>query len=208
MTIAQSLIAFSIAAGLLTITPGLDTALVLRTAAVEGPKKAWLAAIGVFLGTLGWGAMVALGIGALLAASRLAFEVLKWAGAAYLVWLGLNLILKPRNSFELGAAAPAPRSDLGWLWKGALNNLLNPKAGVFYVSFLPQFVPAHVPAAPFMFLLAMLHDVLGAIWFAILIGATGSIAGALQKAAVVRWLDRLTGGVFLGFGVRLALERR
>jgi threonine/homoserine/homoserine lactone efflux protein len=208
MTVPEALVAFSIAAGLLTITPGLDTALVLRTAAVEGPKSAWLAACGIFLGTLGWGAAVALGAGALLVASPIAFDALKWAGAGYLVWLGLNLILKPRDSFDLKAGATAPRSRVGWLWKGALNNLLNPKAGVFYVSFLPQFVPDHVPAAPFMFLLAMLHDVLGAIWFAILIGATAPIAGALQKTSVVRWLDRLTGGVFLGFGVRLAFERR
>jgi threonine/homoserine/homoserine lactone efflux protein len=208
MTVTAALIAFSIAAGLLTITPGLDTALVLRTAAVEGSKSAWLAACGIFLGTLGWGAAVALGMGALLAASPFAFEVLKWAGAAYLVWLGLNLMLKPRSRFDLTTGIPAPRGRVGWLWKGALNNLLNPKAGVFYISFLPQFVPAHVAAAPFMFGLACLHVAMGIAWFAVLIGATRPIAGALQKASVVRWLDRLTGGVFLGFGVRLALERR
>lgn len=208
MSVTAALIAFSVAAGLLTITPGLDVALVLRTAAVEGTKKAWLAALGVCIGTLGWGAIAALGLGALLAASQLAFEILKWAGAAYLVWLGLNLILKPRTRFELTGAQTAPRSDLGWLWKGALNNLLNPKAGVFYVSFLPQFVPAHVRAAPFMFGLACIHVAMGLVWFAVLIGATRPIAGFLQRASVVRWLDRLTGGVFLGFGVRLAMERR
>jgi threonine/homoserine/homoserine lactone efflux protein len=207
MSVAQALIAFSVAAGLLTITPGLDVALVLRTAAVEGAKRAWLAAFGVCLGTLGWGAIAALGLGALLAASPLAFAVLKWTGAAYLVWLGSNLILKPRARFDLGLNAPPARSDLGWLWRGALNNLLNPKAGVFYISFLPQFVPAHVAAAPFMFLLACLHVAMGIVWFAILIGATRPLAGALQRTAVVRWLDRLTGGVFLGFGVRLALAR-
>ncbi|MFC3067640.1 LysE family translocator [Phenylobacterium soli] len=208
MTVTAALIAFSVAAGLLTITPGLDVALVLRTAAVEGTKKACLAGLGVCIGTLGWGAIAALGLGALLAASQLAFEILKWAGAAYLVWLGLNLILKPRTRFELDGAAAAPRSDLGWLWKGALNNLLNPKAGVFYVSFLPQFVPANVPAAPFMFGLACIHVAMGLVWFAVLIGATRPIAGVLQRASVVRWLDRITGGVFLGFGVRLAMERR
>jgi threonine/homoserine/homoserine lactone efflux protein len=208
MTVTQALIAFSIAAGLLTLTPGLDVALVLRTAAVEGAKKAWLAGIGICIGTLGWGAIAALGLGALLAASQLAFTVLKWAGAAYLVWLGLNLILRPRASFPLSHGAVAPRSETGWLWRGALNNLLNPKAGVFYVSFLPQFVPAHVAAAPFMFLLACLHVVMGLAWFAVLIGATRPVAGALQRAVVVRWLDRITGGVFLGFGVRLAMARR
>ena len=208
MSILQALIAFSLAAGLLTITPGLDTALVLRTAAVEGPRKAWLAAFGVCLGTLGWGAMVALGLGALLAASPLAFELLKWAGCAYLVWLGLNLILRPRERFEIANGGDARRSGAGWLWKGALNNLLNPKAGVFYVSFLPQFVPASVPAAPWMFMLAGIHVIFGLIWFAALIGATRPIAGALQKTGVIRWLDRITGGVFVGFGLRLALARR
>jgi threonine/homoserine/homoserine lactone efflux protein len=208
MTVLQALIAFSIAAGLLTLTPGLDTALVLRTAAVEGPRPAWRAAIGIFLGTLVWGGAVALGLGALLGASRLAFTVLKWAGAAYLVWLGLNLILKPRDRFEIAKASPEAPRDGDWLRRGLFTNLLNPKVGVFYASFLPQFVPAHVAAAPFMFLLACLHVVMGVAWFALLIGATRPIAGALQKAAVVRWLDRLTGGVFLGFGVRLAMERR
>jgi len=208
MTILQALIAFSIAAGLLTLTPGLDTALVLRTAAVEGPRRAWLAAFGVCLGTLGWGAMVALGLAALLAASPLAFEILKWAGCAYLVWLGVNLIAKPRSAFEVGGTVSSPRSGAAWLWRGALNNLLNPKAGVFYISFLPQFVPAGVPPAPWMFMLAMIHVVFGLIWFAVLIGATRPIAGWLQQAAVVRWLDRITGGVFLGFGLRLALSRR
>jgi len=208
MTAVQALIGFAIAAGLLTMTPGLDTALVLRTAAAEGPKRAWLAAIGIFLGTLGWGAMVALGLGVLLAASQLAFEVLKWAGAAYLVWLGVNLILKPRGSFEIAGSVASPRSGLAWLWRGALNNLLNPKLGVFYVSFLPQFVPAGVPAAPWMFMLANIHVALGVVWFGLLIGATGPIAGVLRRPAVVRWLDRATGAVFLGFGLRLALARR
>jgi threonine/homoserine/homoserine lactone efflux protein len=157
--------------------------------------------------------MVALGLGALLAASKLAFDILKWAGCAYLVWLGLNLILRPRTRFDVGGAVTVERSGppwarIGWFWRGVLNNLLNPKAGVFYVSFLPQFVPAGVPAAPWMFMLAGIHVVLGLIYFAALIGATRQVAGALQKARVIRWLDRVTGGVFIGFGVSLALARR
>jgi threonine/homoserine/homoserine lactone efflux protein len=208
VTAPEALIAFSIAAGLLTLTPGLDTALVLRTAAVEGARRAALAGLGVVLGCLAWGGAVALGLGALLEASQLAFQALKWAGAAYLVWLGVNLILKPRDRFEPGAPGTHAGGGLAWMRRGLLTNLLNPKVGVFYVSFLPQFVPAQVAAAPFMFLLAAIHALMGLAWFAVLIGATRPIAGALQKAAVVRWLDRLTGGVFLGFGVRLALERR
>jgi threonine/homoserine/homoserine lactone efflux protein len=197
-----------VAAALLTLTPGLDTALILRTAAVEGPKRATLAAVGIVSGCLVWGAAVAVGLGALLAASHLAFTALKWAGAAYLVWLGVNLIAKPRSGFDLAAGAPSPDGDFAWMRRGLLTNLLNPKIGVFYISFLPQFLPAGVQPAPFIFLLAAIHATLGLTWFACMIAATRPIAGALKKAGVVRWLDRLTGGVFLGFGLRLALDRR
>ena len=157
MTVAQALVAFCVAAGLLTIAPGLDTALVLRTAAAQRPRDAALAALGIVMGCLTWGAAVAFGLGALLAASELAFTVLKWAGALYLVWLGLNLLLQPRSRFDFEltarAGAPPPRSR-SWLGRGYFTNLLNPKVGVFYVSFLPQFLPAHVPAGPFILLLA------------------------------------------------------
>lgn len=209
MTAAQALIAFCIAAGLLTMVPGLDTALVLRTAAAEGPRSAALAALGIVSGCVTWGAAVAFGLGALLTASELAFTVLKWAGALYLVWLGLNLLLEPRARFEidLGDGDSAP-SNRNWLGRGYLTNLLNPKVGVFYVSFLPQFLPAHVPAAPFIFLLALLHALMGAVWFAVLIVATRPIARALKRPSVVRRMDRLTGLVFVSFGVKLALVRQ
>lgn len=208
MTVVQALLAFGAAAALLTVTPGLDTALVLRTAAVEGARRAALAGLGIVTGCLAWGAAVALGLGVLLEASTLAFNILKWAGAAYLVWLGIGLIARPRERFDLTAPAGPQGSDFAWMRRGFLTNLLNPKVGVFYVSFLPQFLPVGTPAGPFIFLLAALHAVMGLAWFAALIAATRPIAGVLQKAAVVRWLDRVTGGVFLAFGVRLALERR
>jgi threonine/homoserine/homoserine lactone efflux protein len=207
MTVVQALVAFTLAAGLLTLTPGLDTALVLRTAAVEGPRRAALAGVGIVLGCLAWGAAAAVGLGALLAASTLAFTVLKWTGAAYLVWMGIGLTLKPRDRFDLDAPAAAATSDLAWMRKGLLTNLLNPKVGVFYVSFLPQFLPAGAAPGAFMFGLAAIHAGLGVAWFAALIAATQPLARVLKRAAVVRWLDRLTGGVFLAFGVRLALER-
>jgi threonine/homoserine/homoserine lactone efflux protein len=209
MSVAQALITFSVAAGLLTIAPGLDTALVLRTAAVQGPRSAALAGLGIVMGCLTWGAAVALGLGALLAASALAFALLKWAGALYLVWLGLHLLLQPRARFELESADQlrhsGNRSSLG---RGYLTNLLNPKVGVFYVSFLPQFLPAHVPVGLFIFLLAVLHALMGIIWFAVLILATRPIARALQRPSIVRRLDRLTGVVFVSFGIKLALVRQ
>jgi len=205
VNLETALIAFVAAAALLTITPGLDTAMVLRTAAVEGPRTAALAGLGIICGCLAWGAAVALGLGVLLAASSFAYTVLKWTGAAYLAWLGLRLILKPRSRFDVGAASPQRGN---WWARGFLNNLLNPKIGVFYVSFLPQFVPAHVAAGPFIFLLAVIHGVLGALWFAALIAATSPLKRWLARQAVMRWIDRVTGAVFLAFGLRLALDRR
>ena len=208
MSPLEAIAGFAVAAGLLTILPGLDTALVLRTAAVEGPRRAALAGLGITLGCLVWGTAVAVGLGALLAASQLAFTILKWAGAAYLLWLGVGMLLAPRRSFELAGGGAGPvGGELAWLRRGLLTNLLNPKIGVFYVSFLPQFMAQGVPAGPFLVLLAAIHGLIGLAWFAMLIAATRPLARALKRPAVVGWLDRVTGGVFVAFAARLALAR-
>jgi threonine/homoserine/homoserine lactone efflux protein len=201
--LTSSLVTFTAAAALLTVTPGLDTALVLRTAAVEGPRRALLAALGICLGCLAWGAAVALGLGMLLKASLLAYTVLKYAGAAYLLWLGVQLLLSRRERFD----APVRAGKGNWLARGFLTNALNPKVGVFYVSFLPQFVPAGSDVAAVTLLLAGVHAILGLLWFAALVGATRPLARALQRPPVIRTLDRATGAVFLLFAARLALSR-
>ena len=203
--LVQSLIAFTLAAALMTVTPGLDTALVLRTAAVEGGRKAFFAGLGICLGCLVWGVAAAFGLGILLQASELAYAVLKWAGAAYLVYLGIGLILSRRDGM-LAAVAPG-RAGEPWFRRGLLTNLLNPKVGIFYVSFLPQFVPADADVVLTTLLLAAIHALLGLLWFLLLILATRPIAARLQRPAVVRALDRATGGVFLLFAARLALDR-
>jgi threonine/homoserine/homoserine lactone efflux protein len=210
MTAIQSLLLFSLAAGLLTITPGLDTTLVLRTSASEGPRPASFAAVGIALGCLVWGAAAASGLTALLAAAPVAFEVLRWVGAIYLVWLGLKMIFSRSRGLDLTDAAgpPVPTRGVGWMRRGLLTNLLNPKIGVFYVTFLPQFVPAGVSAGPWMLLLAVMHVVFGLIWFAVLIAATLPLSRVLRRPAVARWIDRIAGGVLIGFGARLALSRR
>src|SRR5262245_14892356 len=105
MTTAQALLSFTAAAGLLTITPGLDTALVLRTAAVEGGRRAILAGVGVCLGCLVWGLAVSVGLGGVLAVSRLAYNVLRIAGAAYLIYLGIKLLARPAPALDLETAA-------------------------------------------------------------------------------------------------------
>lgn len=209
MTPPAALIAFTATAALLTITPGLDTALVLRTAAAEGPRRALLAAMGIALGCLGWGLLVGAGLGALLAASQVAYDLLRWTGAIYLFALGVKLIRSPRQAFELAAGAeiPAPRRP-NWLLRGFLTNMLNPKVGVFYVSFLPQFIPAGASVLGWSVLLASIHNLLGLVWFGALVAATRPLLGALRRQGVMAWLDRLTGGLFLAFGAKLALDAR
>ena len=202
----SSLIAFTLAAALLTLTPGLDTALVLRTAAAEGGRRALAAALGICLGCLAWGALVAVGLGVLLEASELAYLALKWVGAAYLLYLGVRLVLLPPGEAE-GDAPPAPASA-SWFLRGLLTNLLNPKVGAFYVSFLPQFIPAGAAVAPTTLLLAAIHSALGLLWFLLLIGATRPLAGILRRPGLVRGLDRVTGLVLIFFGLRLAFSRQ
>ena len=204
----QSLIAFTIAAALLTVTPGLDTALVLRTAAAEGARRALMAGLGICAGCLAGAWSSRSGLGILLDASELAYTILRWVGAR-LSRLSRDQAdpLAPRSDFGLDEGSSDRPSGRGWFWRGLLTNLLNPKVGIFYVSFLPQFIPAGVAVPATTLLLAAIHSALGLAWFAALILATRPIAAALRKPPVVRTLDRLTGGLFLLFGARLALSR-
>jgi threonine/homoserine/homoserine lactone efflux protein len=208
---ASSLIAFVLAASLVVITPGLDTALVLRTAASEGTRRALMAGAGIACGCLCWGVLVAVGLGAVLAASEFAYAALRWAGAAYLFYLGARLIASPRQSLgslpQSGTLRPA-RNDASWLLRGLLTNLLNPKVGAFYVSFLPQFIPLGSDVTASTVLLAAIHALLGMLWFVVLVAATRPLAGLLQRPGVIEWLDRVTGGLFVAFGLRLAIPSR
>lgn len=208
MTPLESAAAFALAAAILTITPGLDTALVLRTAAVSGPKAAGQAALGILLGLLIWGVVAAVGIGALLGASRLAYRVLQFTGAAYLFLLGVRLIGRTFRRRPEGDAAPTvPPGDRAFA-RGLLTNLLNPKVGVFYATFLPQFIPAGANVTWTSIGYAGIHAALGVVWFAALILATRPLASWLRRDRVQRNLDRATGAVFLAAGVRLVLDRR
>lgn len=206
MPIADNLIAFTFAATLLTLTPGLDTALVLRTATVEGKQQAFRAALGINTGCLLWGAAVAFGLGALIAVSELAYNVLKYCGAAYLAWLGLNMLLRPRTS--LAPAETAAKPSHNWFLKGMVGNILNPKIGIFYVSFLPQFIPQGQPLVAWTFGLVSIHVVIGLLWSIVLIAATQPLAGILRREKVIRWMDRATGLLFVVFAARLAFSRR
>ena len=204
----HALIAFTLAAGLLTITPGLDTALVLRTAAVEGPRRAMLAGAGICLGCLTWGLASAIGLGALLSVSRFAYSALRLAGAVYLIALGVRMLLRAPHRIALGADPRQTDRAGRWFSRGLLTNLLNPKVGIFYVTFLPQFVPAGASVTWFSMLLAGIHATEGILWFALLTMATRPLAGWLDRPRVARTIDQVTGTMLVGFGVGLLLERR
>jgi threonine/homoserine/homoserine lactone efflux protein len=164
------------------------------------------AALGINAGCLLWGAAVAFGLGALIAVSELAYNILKYCGAAYLAWLGVNMLLRPRQS--LASAGEDGQRAANWFLKGLMGNLLNPKVGIFYVSFLPQFIPQGQPLVAWTFGLVSIHVVLGLLWALLLIGATRPLAGLLRRDKVIQWMDRATGLVFVLFAARLALGKR
>jgi threonine/homoserine/homoserine lactone efflux protein len=205
MTVEQSLTTYLVAATLLTLTPGVDTAIVLRAVTSDDSKAATGAAFGVAAGLLVWGALVAIGLGSLLAASAVAYTALRWVGAAYLFVMGVKLLLKPREALETPQAQPA--NSHASFTRGLATNLLNPKVGVFYVTFLPQFVPSGVSVGGWTFLLAAIHALLVVLWFAVLIAASVPLGRVLRRSSVVRTLDRVMGGVFIAFGARLALVK-
>jgi len=198
------LIAFLAAASILVMTPGVDTAMVLRAVAVGGRRSAMLAATGIAAGCLAWGAAASVGLGALLHASETAYTVVKFAGAAYLVWVGAKLLMRPRRSLDrLASESPSPEIERPFS-RGLLTNLLNPKVGVFYVTFLPQFLPAGVNVAAYSLMLTVLHVALTVLWFALLVAATAPLSAFLRRPSAVQALDRLTGCVFVAFGLKLA----
>lgn len=212
MTEFAALWSFAVVVGLLTVTPGLDTALIVRTAAVGAPRQAWGVVLGIQFGTLVWGIFASAGIAALLTASHLAFEILRWVGASYLLWIGLRMLWVSRHR-EPEATGPGEDAGAtpgtffaGWR-RGALTNLLNPKMGVFYAALLPQFIPAGASPLTFGVLLASVHIVLGTLWSTVLVVAARRLRRVLQRPAARRVLDRITGTVITGFGFRLLLSR-
>ncbi|MBB2924345.1 LysE family translocator [Cellulomonas cellasea] len=216
MTVTQAVLSFALVAGLLTIVPGLDTALVLRSAISRGRAHAFAAGAGINAGCFAWGVAAAVGASALLAASRTAYTVLTLAGAAYMVLLGAQLLwssLRRRPAVDGEPdgtpAAPEPRGSVGRAFlMGLGTNLLNPKVGVFYLATIPQFVPDGVSPLLMGVLLAAVHNVLGMAWFAAIILATGFASRWLSGEVVARVTDRVTGIVLVAFGVRLAATAR
>jgi threonine/homoserine/homoserine lactone efflux protein len=209
VTLATAVLGFAVVAAALTVTPGLDTALVLRSAMTGRRPAAVATAAGIVAGLFVWGAAAAAGVSALLTASQVAYDVVRFAGAAYLVWFGGRLLWRALNPVPpADAEGPAARS----IWRaarlGLVTNLLNPKVGVFYVALLPQFVPSGSDALAVGLLLAAVHAVLSLVWFALLIALAGVLGRRLRSPRTVRAVDGVTGVVLVGFGVGLATAGR
>lgn len=211
MDVVSATLSFAAVAGLLTIVPGLDTALVLRTALAQGPRAAFATALGISTGALVWGAGAAVGVAAVLTASEVAYTVLKVGGALYLVWLGARLLRdafrRPKTAEALPTAPPERPGGVGRSWRrGVLTNLANPKIAAFYVAVLPQFIPPGASPLGMGLLLALVHDLEGLLWFSALIFGAARLRTLLRRPAVERAVDATTGTVLIGFGVKLGLS--
>ncbi|WP_433672177.1 LysE family translocator [Nocardia sp. CA-136227] len=211
VAVVHSLLSFAVVAGLLTLVPGLDTALVLRAAVSHGRRYAFASAVGIGCGTLVWGLAAAAGVSTLLAASELAYTALRTAGAVYLAWMGIAMIREGLSSPSARSQAAvdfSPRSVVGAWVRGMGTNLLNPKVGVFYAAMLPQFLPEGMPHLVMGCALALVHNVEGIAWFTVLISAAGAAKTWLSRETVRRGMDTVTGAILLGFGLKLATSHR
>jgi threonine/homoserine/homoserine lactone efflux protein len=194
---------------LLIVTPGPDTALVIRNALGSGARAATVTAVGIGAGSVAWVAASLLGVAVLIQTSATAFTVFKVAGGVYLGYLGLRSLLS-RAAADAAAAGDAGRpvlSDRAAFRQGLLGNLLNPKAAAIFITLLPQFInPGDSPLRLVLMLVA--YEAILIPWLAAY-GHLVSRAGRSRFGTRVReWLRRVTGVVLIGLGVRLAFERR
>ncbi|WP_417373188.1 LysE family translocator [Glutamicibacter protophormiae] len=208
MTVTSALLSFAVVAALMALVPGVDTALILRSAVTRSRLDALVAALGICSGVFIWGIIAAAGASAVLAASQLAYQILTYAGAAYLIFLGGQMIYRSLRRREL---EPTNVSVASSKWKayatGMVTNLLNPKIGVFYIAVIPQFTPADANALLMGIALSAVHVAMTLAWAGVLIlGA--SLAGQwLSTPKAVTWMDRIAGTVLVGFGIRVALSK-
>ncbi|RKT56911.1 LysE family translocator [Saccharothrix australiensis] len=202
-----ALLAFALAALLMTITPGLDTMMLLRMVLGGGRKAGFVCGLGTTLGCLVWGAASVVGLTALLVASRFAYDVVRYAGAVYLLWLGGSALWRSWRGTRAERPARAPViTPAQALRVGFTTNLLNPKIGVFYLSLLPQFLPTSGDSAGWAALLVGVHVGFGQVWQVAVVWLAGRAAVVLARPRVRRWTERLTASVLVGFGLRLAFD--
>ncbi|MCP2343293.1 LysE family translocator [Actinomadura rupiterrae] len=221
----NTLAAFLGAAFLIAMVPGPSTVVIVQRAAKQGRRAGLATVLGNETGVLAWGLAAALGLSALLIASRVAYDGLRIVGAAVLVWFGLRALWQSRRrttteTAETGETAAADASDadaggsgnaaptgVGRCYRqGVVTSFANPKAGVFAVSFLPQFVPHGVPVPLALIALSALWALVDLVWYTPIVWLAGGAGRVLRRPRVRRTLERVSGIVLLGFGLRLATD--
>jgi threonine/homoserine/homoserine lactone efflux protein len=206
------LLSFVVVAGILTVMPGADMALVARNVLTHGRRAGYVTSVGISVGLVIHAIASAVGLSAILLTSATLFSAVKLAGAAYLVALGIVSIRQAlrRVPVEPGAAGGrTPRSSTAHaLAQGLLSNLLNPKVALFYLTLLPQFIRPGDPVLARSLLLAGVHVVLGLVWLATYAYFLGRLGETLRRPRVRRALEGVTGVLLIGLGARLAWERR
>jgi threonine/homoserine/homoserine lactone efflux protein len=202
-------VTFALAGALIVLLPGPDTLVVLRNLIRGGRRTAARTVVGVLSGLTVWVAAAAFGLAALLHASEDAYTALRIVGACYLLWLGFQT-LRTRSAPEL-VTVEAVQRRRAWLGSGysagLATDLLNPKVGVFFVTFLPGFVPSGATVARASLAFGAIFVVETALYFAVLLFVAGRITTWMRDPTIRRWLDRATGSVLIGFGLRLAVEQ-
>jgi threonine/homoserine/homoserine lactone efflux protein len=188
---------FLVVAVIVVVTPGVDMALVTKNALVHGRRAALATAFGVNVGIALWTLAAALGVAAVVRASAAAFDVVKFAGALYLVYLGIQALRRRER-------AVVARRRMSPFRQGLISNALNPKIAVFFTSLLPQF--GH--SLPALLVLGALFNTIGLIWLTAYALAAARGRAALQRPRVRAALDDFSGVLLVGLGVRLAFERR
>jgi threonine/homoserine/homoserine lactone efflux protein len=215
MTLDPRLYAFIGVAALLTILPGADMALVTRNVLAVGRRRTMGTIIGISCGCALHATASALGLSAILATSATAFNVVKTIGAAYLIWLGASAIGRrraPVGGATVEALSAVPTADRrtphAEFVQGFLTNILNPKVAVFYLTFLPQFISPGQPVLRRSLLLASVHIAMGFVWLTAYAWFVDRLGAVLTRPRVKVALERVTGGVLIALGARLARERR
>jgi threonine/homoserine/homoserine lactone efflux protein len=221
MSIDPQLYAFIGVAALLTILPGSDMALVTRNVLAIGRRRTMATIIGICLGCVIHATASALGISAILATSATAYNIMKTVGAAYLIWMGINSFRRGHPERSEGPLGPAVTSSsaqrgpsrfaltmTGEFSQGFLTNILNPKVALFYLTFLPQFISPGENVLRKSLLLASVHIAMGFVWLTAYAWFVDRLGAVLTRPRVKAWLERVTGGVLIALGARLAWERR
>ena len=207
----EQLLPFLVGSILVTVVPGPDMALVTRQVLVGGTGLAQRTIFGNLSGLVVHAVALAAGLSALLAASAEAYTVVKIAGAAYLVFLGVQTLRAARRDHVAGHQGPLPRSVPSMRTayvQGLVSTVLNPKPALLFLTFLPQFIDESRAVLPQIAFLAAVHILVGLVWMTLYAHLVHRAHRTLTRSDVRRWLEAATGVVLIALGLRVALERR